>query len=143
MFLFHLRDKTISTNCISRHFYHSKRCFLHGMCQMNPSEEPIRAHIPKSLITLSFALDIEYNLENLSTNDLSPTHKSSQNLILLPLPHLHLILLSNQLASLLTSQIQSRSFNQYEFFLHANEFFISLQCPYLKTIMSSKLLYLL
>jgi len=86
---------------------------------MNPSKWPILGHTPKFLITLSFAIDTEYNLGNLSANEPSPTHQSSQNLILIPFPHFHLILLLNQLASLLTSQLEPRSFHQYnQWILH-------------------------
>ena len=76
---------------------------------------PTFTQLPTSKIAFSLSKDKKYNLGNFCMNGKSPTHLSSQKLIILPLPNFHLILLSNQFCLFLTSQILQISLHHRAF----------------------------
>ena len=91
-------------------FSHSNHSLLHRSFQIHwsPFQTPISSR------AASFRIEFVYILGKLSLRGVSPTHLSSQNFILFPIPVFHIMFLSNQLVICLPPHIFLISLHHHE-----------------------------
>lgn len=82
-------------NISTKVFSHSNHCLLHGKFQIQFSS----TQNSTSSKVVSFMMEFKYSFSNLTIKGVSSNHLSSQNIILFPLPLLHIIFLLNQFPS--------------------------------------------